>query len=45
MLGGLILVPIVSLFTQKSVPADVDEMFKGYTEKITVTADKSLEEI
>lgn len=44
MLGGIIIVPIVSLFTQKSIPENVDEMFAGYGKEITVTADKSLEE-
>ncbi len=45
MLGGIVIVPIVSLLTQNSVPDNVDEMFAGYGKEITVTADKSLEEI
>ena len=44
MVGGLIIVPIVSLLTQKGVPEKVDDMFSGYKKQITVTADKSLEE-
>ncbi|MBQ1272873.1 MAG: sodium:solute symporter, partial [Clostridia bacterium] len=30
MIGGLILVPIVSLLTQKTLPANLDEKFSGY---------------
>jgi len=33
MLGGLIIVPIVSLLTQKSKPADVDKIFECYNKK------------
>ena len=44
MLGGLIIVPVVSLFTQKSKPQNTDEIFKCYDTVITVPASKSLEE-
>ena len=42
MIGGLILVPIISMLTQKSVPENVDHMFTGYDEKITVSAKRAL---
>lgn len=44
MLGGLIIVPIVSLLTQKSKPEGVDEMFECYNATITVPLSKSLNE-
>lgn len=44
MLGGFILVPIVSLFTQKSKPLGVDEMFSCYDKTATVSLKKSLNE-
>lgn len=44
MVGGLIIVPLVSLLSRKTVPANVDDMFSCYNTKITVTAAKSLEE-
>ena len=36
MVGGLVLVPIVSALTKKTVPADVDRMFLCYEDKKTV---------
>ena len=44
MLGGLVLVPIISLLTQKTKPRDVDNKFAGYETKITVSAKRALEE-
>ena len=44
MLGGLIIVPVVSLLTKKKVPEKVDEMFACYDTVITVPASSSLEE-
>ena len=42
MVGGLILVPIVSLLTPKSRPADVENMFAGYNRETVSTARRSL---
>ena len=42
MVGGLILVPIVSKFTKKQDNKELDEMFACYDEKVEVTAKKSL---
>ncbi|MBQ3122781.1 MAG: sodium:solute symporter, partial [Firmicutes bacterium] len=42
MIGGLIIVPIVSLFTPKMNKNDVDGMFTCYEEKVSVAAKKSL---
>ncbi len=42
MLGGLILVPIVSLCTPKIEAAKVDEMFEGYNGTVTVSATTAL---
>ena len=36
MVGGLILVPIVSLLTRKTVPAGVEQMFSCYNDRTTV---------
>ena len=44
MLGGLLLVPIVSLFTQKKKPENTDALFSCYDAKITVPASSSLED-
>lgn len=38
MVGGLVIVPIVSLFTPKMKKYDVDQIFTCYDEKIQVTA-------
>ena len=38
MLGGLIIVPVVSLLTQKTVPSDLDEKFSGYSSEMRITA-------
>ena len=43
MLGGLIIVPIVSLLTRKHAPADVDTIFDCYNEQVTVPASVALE--
>jgi len=42
MVGGLILVPIVSAFTQKSKPADVDEKFACYDDPVVTTKKDSI---
>jgi SSS family solute:Na+ symporter len=44
MVGGLILVPVVSLLTQKTVPANTDEIFSCYERKALVTVTDSLGE-
>ena len=42
MLGGLIIVPIVSLLTKKTLPEKVDEKFSCYDREITTTVKNSL---
>lgn len=42
MVGGLIIVPIVSLFTQKTLPEKTDEMFSCYDGTTTVEITDSL---
>ncbi len=42
MLLGLIVVPVVSLLTQKSKPLNVEEKFAGYEKTITVAAKEDL---
>ncbi|MBQ4575192.1 MAG: sodium:solute symporter [Clostridia bacterium] len=42
MVGGLIIVPVVSLFTPKQDKAAVDEMFSCYDTHVTIEATKSL---
>lgn len=42
MLGGLLIVPVVSLITKKSVPENAEEKFAGYNEQITVSAKRAL---
>lgn len=42
MLGGLVLVPIVSALTKKSLPENVDEKFKCYNTEIVTDARDSL---
>ena len=44
MVGGLILVPIVSLLTQKTAPKNTDEIFSCYERKALVTVTDSLGE-
>ena len=44
MIGGLIIVPIVSLFTQKRKPESVDQLFECYKVTHTVPAKNSLSE-
>ena len=44
MLLGLIVVPVVSFLSSKSVPSNVDEMFECYNTEVTVTAKSSLED-
>ena len=44
MIGGLIIVPIVSLLTPKMKKETVDEIFNCYEEKVTVTRKVSLED-
>lgn len=42
MVGGLVIVPVVSLFTKKQSKKEVDQMFACYDETVEVTAKKSL---
>ena len=42
MVGGLVIVPVVSLLTQKQKPANVDEIFSCYDETTTVEITDSL---
>ena len=44
MLGGLIIVPLVSLFTQNSKPQDTESKFECYNAEITVSAKHSLKD-
>ena len=43
MIAGLIIVPIVSLITPKMDQKKVDEIFKCYDEKVTISVKRSLE--
>ncbi|MBE6652221.1 MAG: sodium:solute symporter [Ruminococcaceae bacterium] len=43
MLVGLIMVPVVSLLTQKTAPAGTDEVFACYDRMVTVPVDTALE--
>ena len=42
MVGGLVLVPIVSLLTQKTKPSDVEAIFECYNDKTTVEVTDNL---
>ncbi len=42
MLGGLIIVPVVSILTKNSLPQNVEEKFAGYNKTITVSAKEDL---
>ncbi len=42
MVGGLILVPVVSAFTQKTLPANVDEKFSCYDKQVVTVQKTSL---
>ncbi len=42
MLGGLVLVPIVSLFTQKTLPKNIDDKFSCYDVKVVTNKKDSL---
>ncbi len=42
MVGGLVLVPIVSLLTQKTLPKNVDEKFSCYDAKVVTNVTNSL---
>ena len=44
MLGGLVLVPIVSLLTKKHAPENTSELFECYNTTVTVPASSSLHE-
>ena len=44
MVGGLVIVPIVSLLTKGSRPDNTDAMFACYDKKVLVPAEHSLEE-
>lgn len=42
MLSGMIIVPIVSLFTKNSIPENVEEKFAGYNKQVTVSLKEDL---
>ena len=42
MLGGLVIVPVVSLFTRKCDRKQVDAIFSCYSEEVTVQATDAL---
>ncbi len=42
MLGGLLIIPVVSLLTKKTLPNNIDEKFSCYDAEITTTAKNSL---
>ncbi len=42
MLGGLVLVPVVSAFTKKTLPENLDEKFSCYEAEVKTTAKNSL---
>lgn len=44
MVGGLIIVPIVSLFTKKEDKSSMDKMFECYEAKVTVSRKEALED-
>ena len=44
MVGGLIIVPIVSLFTKKQDKAEMEELFNCYEEKVEVSIKESLKD-
>ena len=44
MLTTLVIVPVVSLLTQKKVPSGVDTMFACYEKEVTVSIKTSLED-
>lgn len=43
MVGGLIIIPIVSLFTPSMKNNEIEDKFAGYNKKVTVTAKEKLE--
>ncbi len=42
MIGGLLIVPIVSLLTQKTLPSNIDEKFSCYDDKVVTNKKDSL---
>ena len=42
LLGGLVLVPIVSLFTQKTLPGGIEEKFSCYNQTVVTNQKTSL---
>jgi len=42
MIGGLILVPVVSLFTQKTLPKELDKKFSCYEDQVVTSKKNSL---
>lgn len=44
MVGGLMIVPIVSLFTKKQSEQELDKLFDCYDEKVEVSVKESLNE-
>ena len=44
MVGGLVIVPVISLFTKKQDDAKLQEIFSCYDETVTITKRSSLQE-
>ena len=44
MLLGLVIVPVVSLLTKKTLPEQIDEKFAGYGKRVTVMVKEALPE-
>lgn len=44
MVGGLIIVPVISLFTKKQNESELQKIFSCYEEKVTITKKSSLQE-
>ena len=42
MLGGMVIVPVVSMLTKKSIPENVEEKFAGYNKLVTVSLKEDL---
>jgi SSS family solute:Na+ symporter len=43
MVGGLVIVPVVSLFTKKQDRTQLDKLFACYEEKVTVAKKEALD--
>ena len=44
MVGGLAIVPVISLFTKKQDGEELDKIFACYEERVTITKKSSLQE-